>query len=283
MLRILYLFIISITCSIGESRSSRVGVIDLRPKFVSDRIHFIGSSSTRRSCDDNTIHMAVFPTIGQSGEEGESNPSYNDSEMDQQAAAAHCIGSLCNTVYLILSYDFEKEKTDLHRAFGGTKLMAFVDGTRKHWKTTHTKTKVILLLLPSSRRSETELQSYISTTTTDGKTIGETKMYDITKYVKDSTMLKGANVLLERLCSCFEYGGDEFQNLDPYDVKILCSAECSCDNSYDSEVDAMILKHQHRESIHIHSPTPLEKQESNEELINSAYRSASGSGEITFK
>ena len=74
--------------------------------------------------------MAVFPTIGQSGEEGESNPSYNDSEMDQQAAAAHCIGSLCNTVYLILSYDFEKEKTDLHRAFGGTKLMAFVDGTR---------------------------------------------------------------------------------------------------------------------------------------------------------
>lgn len=272
----LYLFIISITCSIGES-SSRVGVIDLRPKFFSDRIHLIGSN-TRRSCDGNTIHMAVFPTIEQS-EEKESNPSYDDSEMDQQAAAAHCIGSLCNTVYLILSYDFEKEKTDLHRAFGGTKLMAFVDGTRKHWKTTSTKTKVILLLLPSSRRSENELQSFISTTTTDGKTIGETKMYDITKYVKDSTMLKGANVLLERLCSCFEYGGEEFQNVDPYDVQIF-----SCDNSYDSELlDAMILKHQHKDSIHIHSPTPLEKLESNEDLINSAYLSASGSGEITFK
>ena len=272
MLRILYLFIISITCSVGES-SSRVGVIDLRPKFVSDRIHLIGSG-TRRSCDDNTIQMAVFPTIEQS-EEKESNPSYDDSEMDQQAAAAHCIGSLCNTVYLILSYDFEKEKTDLHRAFGGTKLMAFVDGTRKHWKTTHTKTKVILLPLPSSRRSGNELQSYISNT--DGKTIGETKMYDITKYVKDSTMLKGANVLLERLCSCFEYGGEEFQNVDPYDVQIF-----SCDNSYDSELDA-ILKHQYKDSIHIHAPTPLEKLESNEDLINSAYLSASGSGEITFK
>lgn len=279
MLCILYLFI-SITCSIGES-SSRVGVIDLRPKFFSDRIHLIGSG-TRRSCDDNTIQMAVFPTIDQS-EEKDSNPSYDDSEMDQQAAAAHCIGSLCNTVYLILSYDFEKEKTDLHRAFGGTKLMAFVDGTRKHWKTTRTKTKVILLLLPSSRRSENELQSYISTTTTDGKTIGETKMYDITKYVKDSSMLKGANVLLERLCSCFEYGGEEFQNVDPYDVQVLCSSGTSCDNSYDSEIDAMILKHQHKESIHFHSPTPLEKLESNEDLINSAYLSASGSGEITFK
>jgi hypothetical protein len=32
-------------------------------------------------------------------------------------------------------------------------------------------------------------------------------------------MLKGANVLLERLCSCFEYGGEEFQNVDPYDVQ----------------------------------------------------------------
>lgn len=281
MLCILYLFI-SITCSIGES-SSRVGVIDLRPKFLSDRIHLIGNNILRRSCDDNAIHMAVFPTIKQS-EEGESNPSYDDSEMDQQAAAASCIGSLCNTVYLILSYDFEKEKTDLHRAFGGTKLMAFVDGTRKHWKTTCTKTKVILLLLPSSRRSENELQSYISTTTTEGKTIGETKMYDITKYVKDSSMLKGANVLLERLCSCFEYGGEEFQNLDPYDVQVLCSSGTSCDNRYDSEIiDAMILKHQHKDSIHIHSPTPLEKLESNEDLINSAYLSASGSGEITFK
>jgi hypothetical protein len=72
-------------------------------------------------------------------------------------------------------------------------------------------------------------------------------------------------------------------NILVIDITILCSAECSCDNSYDSEVDAMILKHQHKESIHIHSPTPLEKLESNEDLINSAYLSASGSGEITFQ
>jgi len=71
-------------------------------------------------------------------------------------------------------------------------------------------------------------------------------------------------------------------NILVIDITVLCSAECSCDNSYVSEID-MILKHQHKESIHIHSPTPPEKQDSNEDLINSAYLSASGSGEITFK
>ena len=291
--RLLLTFIIgflTIQCSIGEISSSskdvvllqqpRVGVIDLRPRFVADRIHLIGSTS---GCNDDNIihHKAIFPTIEQSEE---SNPSYNDNDMDQQAAASHCIGSLCSTVVLMIAYDFENEKTVLHRAFGGTKLMAFVDGTRKHWETGRTKTKLILLLLPSSTSSENRLQSCIICGSTSNQIIGKTNIYDLTKEVQDSTILNGAKVLLERLCSCFEYGGEEFQNINPYDVTIVC-AEHNWDNSDDSEVDDLILLNHHQGKGSSNPPMPIADEsipDHFKHLINSSYQSASGSGEVNF-
>ena len=111
---------LTITCSTGESSTS-VGIIDLRPKLSSDKIYLVGNSC---------VSKAIFPTIEQNDDD--SDPIYDDSTFDDQAAAAHCIGSECSTVYLMISYDFANEKTVLHRAFGGTKLMSFVDGTRNY-------------------------------------------------------------------------------------------------------------------------------------------------------
>jgi hypothetical protein len=241
----------------------QVGVIDLRPKLVADRIYLIGNT------DVNTIHKAMFPTIEQTEE---SNPLYDDNAMDQQAAAAHCIGSVCSTVYLMILYDFEHDKTVLHRSFGGTKLMSFVDGTRKSWQSRGTKMKLILLLLPTSTSSENTLQSSIIT----DKAIANAKMNDFTNDINYDTILRGAKVLLERLRSCFEYGGDEFQNIDPFDVHIILCGDHNWGSSNDGEVDDMVLDN--------HPPILSAKgvPEHFKDLINSSYQSASGSGEVNF-
>jgi hypothetical protein len=267
--------LLTIKCSIGES-SNNVGVIDLRPKLSSDRVYsLIGNSC----CGGK----AIFPTIEQSADE--SDPIYDDNTFDQQAAAAYCIGSECSTVYLMISYDFEHEKTVLHRAFGGTKLMSFVDGTRKFWDTRRTKPKLIVLLVPSSTSSENQLQSFLSSI---GKTTGddsETKneIHDLTNNIKDSVMLNGAKALIERLRSCFEYGGEKFQDLEIFqDVEIFCT-DSNLDNSDDCRVDDLVLNQQGKRSSHqTMSSDEGEVFEHFKQLINSSYKSASGSGTVDF-
>mmetsp|Transcript_34910 Transcript_34910/g.71245 ORF Transcript_34910/g.71245 Transcript_34910/m.71245 type:complete len:280 (-) Transcript_34910:44-883(-) len=267
----IFIGLITINCSTGESSiSSSVGVIDLRPKLSSDRIYLI---------DDNLcVGKAIFPSIKQG--EDDSDPLYDDSTFDQQAATAYCIGSECSTVYLMISYDFANEKTVLHRAFGGTKLMSFVDGTRKSWETRRSRTKLIVLLLPSSTSAENQLKSFLSSivTATDET---ETEMHDLTNIIKDNTMLKGAKVLLERLRSCFEYGGEKFHDVEIFkDAEFVC-VDSNLENSDDNRVDDMILKHHPCHQTMSSSPKG-EVFDHFKQLIISSYNSAAGSGDVNF-
>ena len=253
--------------STGESSSS-VGVIDLRPKLTSDRIYLI---------DNSCVGKAIFPTIKQS--EDDSNPIHDESTFDDQAAAAHCIGSECSTVYLMISYDFANEKTVLHRAFGGTKLMSFVDGTRKSWEKRQAKTKLIMILVPSSESSENQLQSFLSPIHTKMET------HDLTNSINDSAMLKGAKVLLERLCSCFEYGGEEFRDVDIFqDVKIVCIGRHLEEQNDDGRLDHMVLTHQVKGFSQQTMPlsTKGEVFDHFKTVITSSYKSASGNGDVNF-
>ena len=263
---------LTIKGSKGESSIS-VGVIDLRPKLSSDRIYLI---------DNSCVGKAIFPKIEQG--EDDSDPIYDDNMFDQQSAAAHCIGSECSTVYLMIAYDFEHEKTVLHRAVGGIKLMSFVDGSRKAWETRRTKTKLILLLVPSSASSKNQLQSVLSYITNNPDET-KTEMHDLTNNIKDSAMLKGAKVLLERLHSCFEYGGEQFQNLEIYQHAEIFCAESNLDDSDDCRVvDDMILLNQQGKGFSHHkiSSTEGEVFEKFKQLINLSYKSASGSGHVNF-
>jgi hypothetical protein len=258
---------LTITCATGENSNS-VGVIDLRPKLSSDRIYLNAG-----------IGKAIFPPVNQSADD--SDPIYDDDTFDLQAAAAQCIGEECSTVFLMIAYDFEHGKTVLHRAFGGRKLMSFVDGTRKFWETKRTKTKLIVLLLPSSTSSENQLQSFLSSTVTNNdETRKKTDMHDLTN-IKESSMLKGAKILIERLRSCFEYGGEKFRDLEIFqDAEIIC-ADSNLDTSDD--VDDMVLN-QHGERFSL-KKMPSDKEELFEHLkqrINSSYKSASGSGNVDF-
>ena len=258
-------FLTIIECSSGESSRS-VGVIDLRPKLSSDRIYLI---------ENSCVGKAVFPTTEQS--EDDSDPIHDESTFDDQAAAAHCIGSECSTVYLMISYDFANEKTVLHRAFGGTKLMSFVDGTRKSWEKRQAKTKLIMILVPSSESSENHLQSFLSPIDT------KTEVHDLSNMINDSAMLKGAKVLLERLRSCFEYGGEEFRDVDIFqDVGIVCIGRHLEQN--DDSVDNMVLTHQVKGFSQQTMPlsTKDEVFDHFKQLITSSYKSASGSGDVNF-
>lgn len=267
-------FLAIIKCSTGE-RSNSVGVIDLRPKLSPDKIYQIGNSC---------VGKAVFPTTTEQSEDDDSDPiQHDESSFDDQAAAAHCVGAECATVYFIVSYDFANSKTVLHGAFGGTKLMSFVDGTRTSWKKRQAKTKLIMILVPSSESSENQLQSFLSplcTTTADTEI--ETEMYDLTNVINDNTMLNGAKILLERLRSCFEYGGEEFQDVDIFqDAEIVCMGRHCLEQSDDGRVDNMILTHQ-VEGYSQHISTKGEEFDDFKELIASSYKSASGSGDVKF-
>mmetsp|Transcript_26767 Transcript_26767/g.40467 ORF Transcript_26767/g.40467 Transcript_26767/m.40467 type:complete len:180 (+) Transcript_26767:1657-2196(+) len=178
----------------------------------------------------------------------------------------------------MISYDFANEKTVLHRAFGGTKLMSFVDGTRKSWETRRSRTKLIVLLVPSSTSSENQLKSFLSPI---GTVADETDMHDLTNIIKDNTMLKGAKVLLERLRSCFEYGGEEFHDVEIFeDAEFVC-VDSKLENSDDNRVDDMILNHHPCHQTMSSSPKG-EVFDHFKKLIISSYKSASGSGDVNF-
>ena len=259
---------LTIQCAAGGNFfSNSVGVIDLRPKLSPDRIHLI---------DNPIVGKAIFPAIQRS--EDDCDLSYEDVIYDQQAAAAYCVGSQCSKVYLIVAYDFENEKTVLHRAFGGTKLMSFVDGTRKYWENSRRKTKLVLLLVPSSTSSENQLKSFLSS-----KTETTMKIHDLTKNAENNPMLRGAILLLDRLRKCFEYGGEEYDDVGIFQhVHILCAGS-NLDPIDDSSVDDLILKHQGAEFDNQSTyDSRSEVLEHFKEVVISLYKSADGSGNINF-
>jgi hypothetical protein len=191
-----------------------IGVLDLRPTPGPDSILVLKRIMHGKFANDNeleTVQQARFP-LSQHDE-----LSVTEEELNEQAASSNCIGNLCTTVYLIIEYDFDNGKTVLHRAFGGVKLMAFVDGVRSRWyeiqssritnldeKNNDAVTKLIVLLVPSSpmnSSSSSTIEFNIDTASDVGCDVA------------------GVTFLINRLSEAFALGGHEFQREKPFEVK----------------------------------------------------------------
>lgn len=191
-----------------------VGVIDLRPTPEPDRIILNINGEA-------TIQQSIFPTAD------EDESANIEDEMDVQAANTHSIGSVCSTIYLIISYDFENGKTVLHRNYGGAKLMSFIDGARSRThddflssgRDANGTTKLVLLLVPSSSSAAIALLSNLSDTS---KSIINNKvMLNLTNNDEADWDTSGAIFLVDRLSEAFTLGGDEYQNIAPFAVEMV--------------------------------------------------------------
>lgn len=228
----------------------KIGVIDLRPKPADpDSVILLHEDDTSNDDDDNidstfdVVQEAVFPTTAIHQHDDEIAVVDIDEMMDEQAASSHSIGNLCSTVYLIIAYDFENGKTVLHRSFGGTKLMAFVDGVRNRLhgmmnpanqagggSDDDVTTKLIILLIPSSPSSTTTLLSNwpSSGTKPDNILLANTNplldklVLDLTNTDSNSDWdASGATYLVDKLSEAFALGGEEYQNTDPFEVEFV--------------------------------------------------------------
>ncbi|EJK77668.1 hypothetical protein THAOC_00484, partial [Thalassiosira oceanica] len=134
--------------------------------------------------------IASLPTASLGGDEEADGEDISASDtdvgiedaLDEQSANSHCIGRACSTVCLLLSYDFEAGKTNLHRSFGGAKLMALVDGAR----------------------------SRLSGGAGDGVLAND-----------EDWNSSGAVFLVGRLVEAFALGGEAFEVDEPFDVEFV--------------------------------------------------------------
>ena len=188
-----------------------------------------------------------------------------DEEMDQQSACSHTIGSICSTVYLLIEYDFIGGKTNLNRRFGGAKLLTLVDGVRS--RITAVATKLVLVLFPSS-----SLPVLSHDWGTDRLVI------DLTNSTDWETS-NGADYLVSRLREAFSLGGEDYQNTDPFDVKVISI-------STDSNISEVVRQYMcSRDDSEIRAPVNTQTQhiEKFEQMIRNAYKRAGGSRNIDFK
>ena len=189
---------------------------------------------------------------------------YCDSENfdidEEMAACSHTIGSICSTVYLLIEYDFIGGKTNLNRRFGGAKLLTFVDGVRS--RKTAVATKLVLVLFPSSCDGGTDRLVIDLTNNTDWETSN------------------GADYLVSRLREAFSLGGEDYQNIDPFDdVKVISI-------STDSNISEVVRQYMcSRDDSEIRAPVNTQTQhiEKFEQMIRNAYKRAGGSRNIDFK
>ncbi|EJK67743.1 hypothetical protein THAOC_11186, partial [Thalassiosira oceanica] len=127
----------SLTTTLGRGL---VGVVDLRPEPSGDEIRTTSLGPDGGTGGPACDLIASLPTASLGGDEeadgdGDgASPSDTgvgiEDALDEQSANSHCIGRACPTVCILVEYDFEAGKTNLHRSFGGAKLMALVDGAR---------------------------------------------------------------------------------------------------------------------------------------------------------
>jgi len=241
---------------ISSDRQELIGVIDLRPKPDSDSIILLQSNKSEDGADStfDIVQEALFSPAKHD------EISADDAEMDQQAASSNSIGSLCSTAYLIIAYDFENGKTVLHRSFGGTKLMTFVDGVRSRMSQTNpgqegAVTKLIILLVPSSSSSATTLLSKLpSSTAPKDALLSNTSNPLLNKIVLDLTNsnavwdASGASFLVNRLSETFALGGEEYQNMEPFAVELVGvfdvgQAKEESDSESDGDIREVIVRH----------------------------------------
>jgi len=316
----------------SDNHRQFIGVIDLRPTPDPDSIILLNENRCGDDSADVTydvVQEALFPTTKHRDDEIISDV-VDDAEMDQQAASSHSIGNSCSTVYLIIAYDFENGKTALHRSFGGTKLMAFVDGVRNrvhHMSQINphsdAATKLILLLVPSSSSSATTLLSRNYSTenillSDTSKPLPNKIVLNLTKVNSDTSNTwdsSGAYYLVERLSEAFSLGGDNFQNVDQFEVEIIgafsdkigeeegIGREEGEENEHtetaDHDVSEIIVRHilcslrddrssdsQKGGDTVIHSSSIAATSSANKEfqgLVRQRYEAAGGIGNINFQ
>lgn len=218
-------------------RRQLIGVIDVRSKAEADHILLIGSSKNidKDSTGRILVDGAMFSVSSNCNQKIADELSSQD-EIDQHkaAAAALTVGSTCQTIYLILTYDFKDGKTVLHRTLGGIKLMNLVDGVRKRWNDSSeaSLTRLILILLPpNNEKNEESLSSVVFNR--------KFHLHDISHDTEWKS--EGIRFLIDRLKTYFELGGDEFKSVNPFeDLGIFLFGE-SVESLYSRDDDACVL------------------------------------------
>ena len=189
-----------------------IGFIDVTSNAEADIILLIGSGKKIHKDSTGRILMdrAIFSVSSEYHEQSATGETTQE-EIGQMkaAAAALTIGSTCQTIYLVLSYDFKDGKTVLHRTLGGIKLMNLIDGVRKRWNDSPEAplTKLVLLLVPLSDVKSGAF-SFLS------PEISDQNFLDLSQCGWKS---KGIKFLIGRLKTYFELGGDDFKNVDPFE------------------------------------------------------------------
>jgi len=269
------------TIAINNYNDHLVGIIDIRPSPNQDGIILLRENVTGDASD---LLQARFS--------GDDEHATIDDEMDHQASVSRCIGSLCNTVYLVISYDFEKGVTSLHKSLGGCKLLSFVDGVRNRWQDKQRATKLVLLLVPSSSTSEAVLSASITTENILHSNMNSNKIViDLTKNIDWGD--NGAKHLVTKLVEAFALGGNEYQSIDPFLVEmigILDNRQEKNDDDTDVESDTddisgVVLKHLVCSGFDIIQTNPSDEASATafQKLITSTYTSIGGKRSIDFE
>jgi len=270
--------------TIAINNDHLVGIIDIRPSPNQD-----GMILLRENCGGD-----AYDLLQEARFNGDDEHATIDDEMSEQGAISQSIGSLCNRVYLVISYDFEKGVTSLHKSLGGCKLLSFVDGARSRWQDKQSEsvaTKLVLLLVPSSPTSEAVLSASITTENILHSSINQNKIViDLTKNIDWGD--NGAKHLVTKLVEAFALGGDEYQSIDPFSVEmigILDNRQEKNDEDTDIEsgtdISEVVLKHLVCSGFDIIQTNDLDEASTSafQELITSAYTSIGGKRSIDFE
>ena len=284
-----------------------IGIIDVRSKAEADYIILTRAENEysrgdmKGSSQQNQMHLidqAIFSSESLNANTYiESSPddttTQEEEKQNQAAAAALTVGSSCNTVYLLLTYDFKEGKTVLERTLGGIKLMSMVDGVRRRWSKSKSKnpqhTKIVILIIPSNTDKE------------EHKLLNVCKENDLFQDLSTNTEWKseGIQFLVDRLKTYFELGGDEYKGVNPFgDFDILylneigqeslsAVKENECKNSKRSDANHMLgisKKHLSVKGDHIIGKDGQTSRDQFRTLIESDYQSFGGlKGSALFK
>lgn len=303
----------------SDGRQQLIGVIDLRPELEPDSIILAqesnadGNDETADSTLENIVQQGQFPTTDTNQDEILTEIEIEEMQ-DQQAASSHSIGSLCHTVYLIVAYDFDNGKTVLNGSFGGTKLMAFIDGVRSRWHgvmksqeegtgqsngESDASTKLVVFLVPSSPSSSVA-NTLLSDGITSSTTTENISVYSLTDDDENANQLdaSGAKYLVNRLSEAFAYGGEDYKKVEkPFIVEMLGviknagqEKECEADDGNGSdkkyEMNEVLLRHVKCTVTKANSSVGTPKStaaaansiQEFQDLIKQVYDSAGGSG-----
>ncbi len=290
-----------------------IGIIDLRPNPEPESLIFMTETIQK---DQTPIHScATFPPVEMiSSDNVDGDFSLDEMTMDQQAAASHTIGKVCSEIYLVISYDFDNGKTVLHRSLGGVKLMNFMDGLRKRWDdhddihandrsrldVLEPMTNLVIILVPSSISGTLSLLTCLPDGKREHDDLYQSSADDLSVVSKVVVDLKGhsnmnvsgAYSLLDRLKSYFAMGGDKYDAIDPFGkVEMLGIWETRQEESDHQDGKGMkevVLKHylkQNRNGFDggvEHPPATEISEQQYRDIVNTAYSSAGGVGDIIF-